>query len=284
MEHSLVIISLTLCFLSSLYPSYASYRRMRERFCEATMSLFVFMSAYSLILLDGVFIRSGNSSSTDSLAKQQITAMVAQAGYNMDDVLLLMSAIAFGLVILNIAFGLIIQKTKHPIAYCLALITGVLVVVSVPAAVVTDSNPLANFFMECCGVMAYFAWLLDLTYKEFCVIGNIYVQAGLCLMSALAPLSICLRTKLSIGKTAFCAINAIIHSVVFYVVCVHYWMPLEDGFNLCYKELNQLAAYTGTTYIMVNIVIFVIMFVGDLLANAVIYQLVKRRNGSEIGD
>lgn len=54
--------------------------------------------------------------------------------------------------------------------------------------------------------------------------------------------------------------------------------------NLCCKELNQLAACMGTTYIMVNIVIFVIMFVDDLIANAVIYQLVKRRNGSQIGD
>lgn len=37
-----------------------------------------------------------------------------------------------------------------------------------------------------------------------------------------------------------------------------------------------MAAFTGTSYVMVNIIIFVIIFVADIIVNAVIYQSVKR--------
>lgn len=271
-----VILALVLCFLSSLYPSYASFRRMKDKFSEATMCLFCFMNAYSLIILHGVVTRLGNDGGVDSLSMQQITAAVGQAGYSMEAFNLLTAAIAFCLAIVNIVFGLIIHKTKHPIFYCLALSIIALGVLSVPAVVVTGSNPMVNYFMECCGVMAYFAWMLDLTYKEFCVIGNIYIQAALCLIAAVPPLLLCLRTRKGIVKTAFCAINAAIHAVVFLVICMHYWMPLEDGFDLCYKELNQMASFTGLGYIAVNIILFVILFVGDLIVNAAIYQFVKQ--------
>ena len=273
---NIVILALILCFFSSLYPSYASFRRMADGFDEATMCLFGFMSAYSLILLYGVIIRFSNCDAVDSLAMRQITAAVEQAGYSMEVFYLLTSAITLFLTFANLVFGLIIHKTKHPIVYCIAFIILILGVLSIPAVFVTGCNPLVNFFMECCGIMAYFAWVLDLTYKEICVIGNIFIQAGLCLMAATAPLLLCLRTRKSIGKTVFCAINSTIHAVVFFAICMHYWMPLGDGFDLCYKELNQLAGFTGLSYVMVNIVIFVILFIGDLVVNSVIYQFVKR--------
>lgn len=272
----IVILALIVCFLSSLYPASASFRRLKEKFSEATMYLFGFMSAYSLVILYGVVLRLGNGGGVDLLSMQQITAAVGQSGYSMEAFNLLTAVIAFCLAIANIVFGLIIHKTKHPIVYCLALSIIALGVLSVPAVFVTGCNPVVNFFMECCGVMAYFAWMLDLTYKEFCVIGNIYIEAALCLMAAVAPLLLCLRTRKGFVMTAFCAINAAIHSVVFLVICMHYWMPLEDGFDLCYKELNQMGTFTGLGYIAVNIVLFVILFVGDLIVNAVIYQLVKR--------
>ena len=62
---------------------------------------------------------------------------------------------------------------------------------------------------------------------------------------------------------------------MFVVIGAHYWMPLENGFDLCFKELNQLAATTGTTYVFVNIVIFVLLFILDLVLNSLVYRFVR---------
>lgn len=59
------------------------------------------------------------------------------------------------------------------------------------------------------------------------------------------------------------------------IICKHYRMPLDPTFDLCYRELVHLASATGSTYIVVNLVIFVILFVGDLILNSIIYKLVK---------
>lgn len=47
---------------------------------------------------------------------------------------------------------------------------------------------------------------------------------------------------------------------VFVVICVHYAMPLEQAFDLCYRELIWLARTFHTTYNIVNYVIFILAF------------------------
>ncbi|MDO4512051.1 MAG: hypothetical protein Q4B68_09580 [Bacteroidales bacterium] len=242
---------------------------MKQQYSESALALSISMSLYTLVLFIGVITRLINLGGVDSLAMQQISSVVKDINtFN-----ILVSFLNLCLVGINIAMGLIIQKCKHPIIWCLSFIIALMSVVSVFATFVTGNNPLVNFFLECCGIMAYFAWVLDLTYKEFCVIGNIYLQAGLCLMASFMPLLLCVRKQRISVMSVFCLINTLIHSLLFFIISIHYWMPLEKGFDLCYRELNQLAAYTGTTYVFVNIVIFVIMFIGDLILNSVIYRL-----------
>lgn len=268
----MVTIALTLCFLSTLFPCFMSFKKMKEEFNEPSLALFLCLVLYSFVLLYGVVIRECGIAGVQS----QVADTITQMGNTLTQFKVIVSVLTLALIIPNVIIGFIIQKTKRPITYSLAFVIVIMCIMSVPAVIITGSNPLVNFFLECCGIMAYFAWVLDLTYKEFCVLGNIYLQAGLCLVSALAPLMLCLRTRKGILKTAFCVINAMLHAAVFYVISVHYWMPLEDGFDLCYRELNQMAAFTGTSYVMVNIIIFVIIFVADIIVNAVIYQSVKR--------
>ncbi len=161
--------------------------------------------------------------------------------------------------------------------YSIALVTAILAFIGCGLYLVDGMFPITGFFLSCCGLMAYYAVMLGLTYKEFCVLGNIYLQALICLFAALAPLMLCIRKKTFGCRLWSCLANLLCHLVIFAIVAIHYWMPLERGFDLCFRELNQLAAYVGTTYIKVNIVIFVIGLLADLLWNYSIYRLVDKK-------
>lgn len=265
-----IIILLLFCFLSALLPTYSAYRRLRADFSELRLALFMFMAFYALTFLCGMAIRLGD------IGQNTLPFPSDPSGeLSAHDISLILTTATGGLVVVNLCLGWIVWKSRRPILHSLTFVIALTVVLSLLVTIGLGSNLFLNFFMVCCGVMAYFAWLLDLTYKEFCVIGNIYIQAGVCLLSSLAPLLFCLRTKSGGTKTALSALLALLHVALFVVIGAHYWMPLENGFDLCFKELNQLAATTGTTYVFVNIVIFVLLFILDLVLNSLVYRFVR---------
>lgn len=266
-----IIILLLLCLLSALFPTYGAFRKMCADFSEAHLALFVFMAVYALLFAYGIAIHIGdigqNALPFSSYLSGELSA---------EEVSLALYAATSGLVVVNLCLGWIVWKSRRPILHSLTFVIAMTFALSLFVAVGLRTNLFLDFFMVCCGVMAYLAWLLDLTYKEFCVIGNIYVQAGICFLSSLAPLIFCLRTKSRGAKTALSAVVALLHAALFVVIGAHYWMPLEKGFDLCFNELNQLAETTGTTYVFVNIVIFVILFILDLVLNSLVYRFVRK--------
>lgn len=271
-------ISLIICLLTSLFPCFASWTKLRNEYKEAHLFLFIAAVFYSLLLLYGVGGRMvGNIDSTASM--QQMYVLINSSATDLQALNPILIATTIGLSFLNIALGGIFLKSKSPITWGLLFIIFVIVLCSCIGTAITGTNPLANFFLICCGIMAYFAFVLDLTYKEFCVLGNIYLQAIICLLAAMAPLMISIRRgikgEVSIAKLTFVSISFIAHTILFIIICKHYWMPLEPAFNLCYRELVQCAASTGSTYFIVNLVIFVILFVIDLLYNAVLYRVIR---------
>lgn len=265
-----IIILLLFCFLSALLPTYSAYRRLRVDFSESMLALFVFMALYALMFAYGMAIRLGSASLNALPFPYDLSDDLSAL-----DVSLMLNVATGGLVVVNLLLGWIIRKSRRPILHSLMFVVAVMALMSIVVAVGLGNNPFVDFFVLCCGVMAYFAWLLELTYKEFCVIGNIYIQAGVCLMASLAPLILCLRKKRGGTKTAFSLLLALLHLVCFVAACSHYWLPLENSFDLCFKELNQLANATGTTYVFVNIVIFVVIFLLDLVLNSVVYRFVR---------
>lgn len=245
---------------------------------EANLFLFISAVFYAMLLLYGVVGRiTGSISNTASI--QQMYAIINDASYDFKQLNPILTVTTIGISVLNIVLGYIFMKTKSPISWGLLFVIIIIGLFSCIGTIVNGVNPLANFFIICCGIMAYFAFVFDLTYKEFCVLGNIYIQATICLLSAISPLMLSIRKgikgHLSMIMISFVAINAIAHIILYIIICKHYWMPMESAFNLCYRELVLCAATTGTTYIIVNLVIFVILFVVDLLYNAVLYRIVK---------
>lgn len=157
-----------------------------------------------------------------------------------------------------------------------ALFLFVILMIGTCVSLVTGVSLDQGFFAACCGVMGAVGVAWGLTYKEICVIGNIYLEAGVCVLSALLltrstikayrrdrtiPHSLLMSAGLLYGM---------IYLFVFLLICCHYAMPMEKAFDLCYHELFMLASDWNTTYNNVNYMIFIISFlvltVGNILA------------------
>lgn len=278
----MLLISLCLCSLSALYPCYRAWERLKRSFSEPALALFMAMVLYTLFLLYGTVVRLLGGSAIDAV----YSSMVAKSGIGFDLFILLLTGVTAALIPVNLLMGRIIRRYRRAGIIILGCIILLLAILSIPVSMmIGDLGQLAPemasfgsslvgcFFLECCGVMAYFAWLLGLTYQEFCVIGNIYMQGAICLLAALAPLLLCIRTKQAPWKWLLSGGNALLHLVIISCFFGHYWMPLESAFDLCVQDLNHIGALFGSSYVMVNIIIFVILFVVDLALNALLYLL-----------
>lgn len=278
----MLLISLCLCSLSALYPCYRAWERLKRSFGEPALTLFMAMALYALFLLYGTVLRVFGGSAVDAA----YSGMVAKTGIGFDLFILLLTGVTVALIPVNLLMGWIIRRYRRSGVIILGGIILLLAILSIPVSMMIGdlgqiapemasfgSSLVGCFFLECCGVMAYFAWLLGLTYQEFCVIGNIYLQGAICLLAALAPLLLCIRTKQAPWKWLLSGGNALLHLVVISLFFSHYWMPLERAFDLCVQDLNRIGALFGSSYVMVNIIIFVILFVVDLALNALLYLL-----------
>lgn len=137
------------------------------------------------------------------------------------------------------------------------------------------------FFGVCCGCLYATGMILGCSYKEICVIINIYLESGLCLLSILWVTWITIRRfirKRSIGS-GILMVGGIAYGFVgialFLWICNHYNMPMNDAFDLCYHELIQLSKDYHTTYNNVNYIIFILLFLLITIGNMVIVKLLK---------
>lgn len=147
-----------------------------------------------------------------------------------------------------------------------------------------------GFFAACCGVMEAGGVAWGLTYKEICVIGNIYMEAGICLLSALwltwATIKVFRQSRtVSSGLLMSASIAyGMIYLVGFWQICSHYAMPLEKAFDLCYHELTVLASDWHTTYNNVNYLIFIFLFLVLTLGNILVASCLLRISYKKTGN
>ena len=138
------------------------------------------------------------------------------------------------------------------------------------------------FFGACCGVLYIAGIALGFTYKEISVIINIYIQSGICLLSALWVTWTAIQRFLSLKTigNGLLMTTGIIYGLAYMCgvlwLCQHYAMPMNDAFDICVRELNQLANKYHTTYNNVNYFIFILMFLVITLGNVLITKLIKR--------
>lgn len=113
-----------------------------------------------------------------------------------------------------------------------------LLVVAIIGSIITGRGLDECFFGACCGVLYIIGRFLGFTYKEICVIVNIYMEAGLCLLSALwvtwTAISSFAHRKTT-GNGLLMAASITYGSAYiggFMWLCQHYAMPMNDAFDL----------------------------------------------------
>ncbi len=281
----ILVLLIVMCFATSLFIVWQSWKTFVNNHDESHAIVLGCSVFYSFVYLCGAIIRSYRLVVPAVENSDSIEARVTSMGMSLDMFYCGMAVALVFIAAFNLILAWIIKKDKWVMALQLGAIVVTMCIGSVLATVVNWQNPIVNFFTLCCGIMSAYAWILDLTYKEFCVIGNIYLQITLCLIASITPLWLAVKLVLKRGLSAqcliqffVCAINLVAHLLLFVIVCVHYWMPLDKGFDMCYDELNACAAATGLSYAVVNLIIFVFFFLLDIAFNACLYIILKKIN------
>ena len=135
-------------------------------------------------------------------------------------------------------------------------------------------------FDICCKIMSSLGDFFGLSYKEICVIGNIHIQGGIWLLSALLPIIALiwmLWKQTSFGKFLY-LLFAIGYglgcSILLMMFVERYSFPITEGFDICVKDLRHIAKSYSTTYQAVNIYIFVIGWLLSVGWNIMIAKLI----------
>ena len=197
---------------------------------------------------------------------------------------------ATGFSIINVLVALAVYKTgidHHPWKWTgrtLAAAVLLLAIISIAISIMGGLSFYMVFFDLCCGIMAAGAYALGLTYKEFCVIGNIYVQGLILVLSALSILYSMVKivrkrkSTLRIAMLIASAVYALLYVFGFALICRHYAMPLVEAFDLCVHELSHFGqVFYGVGYIGANIIIFVVGWLIVLAINVMITYFLKNR-------
>lgn len=150
-------------------------------------------------------------------------------------------------------------------------------------------------FYACCGIMTLLGKLFGWTYTEVCVYINLYLQYAVLMLSALSVIYVAVK-KLRMEATkrrVAVLILTIMYNIPFVLLGVFLYsrygkIDCDAAFSLCKNDLFVLGAYldipTGlpyyskgwTEYYIVNLIIFVVLYLLVLAANRVIKRIFKK--------
>lgn len=185
----------------------------------------------------------------------------------------LLGCIIFSLMMFMTVRHIEMQHIRKWVVGALVLFLLVIMLVGIFISMSTGISLNEGFFVACCGVMGAGGVAWGLTYKEICVIGNIYMEAGVCLLSALwltwITIKVFRQRRTVSSGLLMCAgiVYGMAYLFGFVMIWSHYDMPLEKAFDLCYHELIVLASDWHTTYNIVNYLVFIVLFLVLTLGN-----------------
>ena len=121
-------------------------------------------------------------------------------------------------------------------------------------------------FFLCVVVLVLLGKAFNLTYKQISVVVNLWLQGAFLTLSGVAPAAAAMY-KLCTGGSVFWLVATVLllayaaaYIYGFIRMLRHYRLPFNDAFQLCVDDLEKLAKRWHTTYEMVNLVIFVLLF------------------------
>ena len=206
-----------------------------------------------------------------------IASLISQQGYDSSRLPLSISQFTRLGLICGIAFNLftavwLVLKGKFW-SYC--LISALLFcIVGLVMGAFIGLNPIYSLFGLCCGFMAAVAWVLGLSYVEFCVIGNIYIPVFIIMLAALYLIFSCVKEQ--IRHDWLFIIYGTIQIIGGFALLIHYYGGYNDVFNQCVYDLNTLGKYFGVTYESINIYIYVCIIPLILAIDIILLRFKKR--------
>ena len=105
--------------------------------------------------------------------------------------------------------------------------------------------------------------LFGLTYKQISVVFNLWIQGAILTLSGVLPFVIAITwaPRLFYGLFVFIfALYGFAYIYAFIKMLRHYHLPFDYAFDLCVEDLECLAKKCHTTYQIVNLIIFIVLF------------------------
>lgn len=281
-----IFISGAICILASFGLVVESVRRLRKEHCTLNWSLLALSGLWAAVYVCGTLRLGGVLQPiNDALTTRQISnimgssmAPIAVIGFT------ILSIVIDGL--LWVLLRKITEKNKlwWICGSFFVFLLFVLVIACVARVMNGDTYSIDQlFFAGCCASMAIPGWALGFTYKEICVIVNIYLEAGVCLLSALWLMKVLLQrckrqpsatnTMLSVAVIGY----AVVYIVAFIGIVAYYPPPLAPSFDKCYRDLMRWAGEYDSTYNYVNYIIFIAGFLVPVIGNLVIGKMLQVR-------
>ena len=130
-------------------------------------------------------------------------------------------------------------------------------------------------FGYCVSLMSLLGKLTGMTYKEVCVVFNLYVQGAVLMLSGCLPLIAALRCHHN-HATLIAGAYAALYVAAFAWIVWRYGGPMVPAFDRCVDDLLYVAQKWHTTYNMVNIIIFVLLWLVVFFSNIFITTRILR--------
>ena len=118
--------------------------------------------------------------------------------------------------------------------------------------------------------------LFGLTYKQISVVFNLWVQGAVLTLSGLAPVVVAVF-KMSesfsmrwLALSVVFALYGFVYVYGFIKMLKHYHLPFDAAFDLCVDDLKRIAVKWHTTYEVVNLIIFILLYLILLCMNVLI--------------
>lgn len=116
--------------------------------------------------------------------------------------------------------------------------------------------------------------VFGLTYKQISVVFNLWIQGAVLTLSGLLPLLAIIIFQMKWFDFQDYGLYLIIFALygygyiyAFIKMLCHYHLPFDFAFDLCVEDLQWLAKKWHTTYMIVNLLIFIVFFLILLVLN-----------------
>lgn len=288
--HSTLLFAVIGTLISSLPITIVAAKRMKAERCLMAAVVLLLSLLYNIVWGTCALRVNGILPERDDFLNVRVLMEVATGITDQTTINFIIYLCAVGFSIINVLVALAVYKTgidHHPWKWTgrtLIAVVLLLTIISIAISIMGGLSFYMVFFDLCCGIMAAGAYALGLTYKEFCVIGNIYIQGLILVLSALSILYTMVKivrkrkSTLRIAMLIASAVYAFLYVFGFALICRHYAMPLDDAFNLCVQELKDFGqSFYGVGYIGANIIIFVVGWIFLLILNVLINMFLNKQ-------